>query len=154
MKIDKAIEVLAEIENSSASKRTLKSLKEFKQLLNGLLAKNLPLQSVTSIEEKLDSMPLGENDRIKKSTWAKEVASFVKFLSDEFNIIPEGHYTSLGLALGAGLGSSVGTVFGVVSDNIGLSISMGICFGLVFGITIGKYLDDKALKEDRVILFK
>jgi hypothetical protein len=151
MKINEALELLAKLEKTAIGKKELQGLNKFSQLLKGLVAKDLSQEKISSIEEKLGSMSLGENSNNIKRYWTKKAAHFMNYLSRKFNLIPEGHYLALGVAFGSAFGSSMGTVIGVLSDNLGLAISMGVSFGLVLGLLIGKFLDDKAQVENRVL---
>lgn len=72
----------------------------------------------------------------------KQVSKFKQFLQKEFQFVTKHYYMQLGIGVGLCFGVAFGSMF-----NIGL----GISFGMFAGIIVGKFLDQKAAQEGRVI---
>ncbi len=74
----------------------------------------------------------------------KLLKELVKHLHKSHAILPENHYTSIGLALGTALGISFGLT---LLKNLGL----GIAVGLGLGVGIGAWLDTRAQNQGRCL---
>ena len=72
------------------------------------------------------------------------------YLKDNYSLTAEGHYTSLGIALGM----MFGIVFGTVFNQDGTGNAIGMCIGMCIGIAIGKYMDNEAAKNNKVLFVK
>ena len=80
----------------------------------------------------------------------KKLESFKTFLNDKFSLTLKDYYTNKGIALGMTLGLLIGIIF---LRDIGrsLGLSLGLSFGMMIGYGIGRYLDQKAIKESKAI---
>lgn len=127
------------------SKSRRKTYKNFICLLSDLKNKNLTEEEIQAIETELDILGFESHGEFK--TNKRKIEKFKKFLKDNFSLIPEGYYTSLGIALGLCFGVAFGT--SIFSASMGTSI--GLSIGMVIGLVIGKKMDAKAEKENRVL---
>ena len=82
-------------------------------------------------------------DKEKHKGYLKKINDITKHLQKQHKLVNEGYYMGIGMAIGGG----VGVVMGIALDNPGI----GPVGGIALGAAIGKYLDNKAKKEGRVI---
>jgi hypothetical protein len=66
-----------------------------------------------------------------------------KFIIDESEERPQGHYLGICISLGIVLGMICGVGAGNLYDNIALGITFGTGLGLVTGLTFGNFLEQK-----------
>ena len=111
-------------------------------------------QDITQLSRDLWETSLMSRDQQKN--FPKKIKSIVKHLQKEHKLVTEGYYsgmwggigTAIGVALGTAMGSTaIGIALGAGTDNVGI----GIPIGIGIGIAVGRYLDNKAKKEGRVI---
>ena len=79
----------------------------------------------------------------ERKRYFRQISDMVKHLQKQHKLVTEGYYMGIGIAIGMAVSAGIGTALG----NPGAGTGIGIALGLV----IGKYLDNKAKKEGRVI---
>ncbi len=99
-------------------------------------------QEITVLTRELGNLIQIPNKENRKS-YLKTIKSMVKHLQKEHKLVTEGQY----MAMWSGIGPALGIAFGAALDNTGI----GVAIGVVIGLAIGRYLDNKAKKEGRVI---
>ena len=145
MRINETSEFLERLLSESDKKSEIKVYQSFIDILTALKNRELTQEDVKSIEEELDILKLKEYPENKKKYLRRKLNEFKKFLKDEFSLISEGYYTSIGI--GMTIGIAIGTsIFGPESG-----VALGIIFGLVLGLVIGRNMDNKAENENRVL---
>ena len=97
---------------------------------------------ITELTQNLANLIQIPNKEERKS-YFKKINNMVKHLQKQHKLITEGQYFGIGMLIGGGVGSALGAAL----DNPGVGTAIGIAIGLV----AGRYLDDKAKKEGRVI---
>ena len=151
MTLYEATNLIENLAKQSINKTEIKVYKRFIYILNALNSRDFSKEEKQSIEEKLDSLKLESNPENKKTYFRKALRSFEKYLKDTFSLVPKGHY----IGLGTGLGLSFGVVFGIVflpNMERSMAVSLGIIAGMIVGhVIIGRYLENKATKEGRVL---
>ena len=107
-------------------------------------------QTKESIEEELKNLQLDADTNNRKKYLRKKLNKFSTFLKDKFSLIPEGHYSQMGLALGMTFGVALGLSIGN-SLEIDNGMTYGLVFGMIFGLAFGKQKDSKAEKQNLVM---
>ncbi len=130
-------------------KSEIKVYKDFITILSNLKDRELTEQQYHSIENELDSLKLKSNPNKKKRYFSKQLNEFKTYLKDEFSLISEGYYTTIGIGIGMSLGVAIGASFG---ESTG--IALGISFGMIIGLVIGRKKDSEAEKQGRVLKTK
>jgi len=128
--------------SNAISAKEIKVYNAFTKLLEDLEEKELDLDKTSVIEDELNAFVLGDGTLLPLKLFKKQVSKFQQFLQKEFQFVAQHYYMQLGI----GVGMCFGVAFGSFS-NIGL----GISFGMFAGIIVGKFLDQKAMEEGRVI---
>lgn len=134
----------------SSNKKLLKRQEVFKQLIEELRKKEIPDNSIVSINQVLKEF----NDF---SGTEKELAKQIQkcrnkilvIVEKDLQYVPKNHYLTqwIGIGLGA-IGVPFGVVFGIILENMAF-IGMGIPIGLGIGIAIGAGLDKKAFEKGK-----
>ena len=78
-----------------------------------------------------------------RKSYFKTINNIVKHLQKQHKLVSEGYYMGIGIAIGMGIAAAIGAALG----NPGAATGIGIALGLV----IGRYLNNKAKKEGRII---
>ncbi len=149
MKIVEATILFESLKSNTSKKYELKIYESFIGILLDLENRKLSAEQLQLIEEELDVLDLKTDVDNRKKYLSRKLEKFKKFLKDEFLLIPEGYYSTLGISIGI----SFGVVFGVVFDK-SIGITYGISLGLILGMIIGKLLDSNAEKHNRVLKIK
>ena len=131
----------ARLSNDLTAKE-IKNYRHFSDLLVELEAKNLESPDVDKIGVVLSAFVASDGSLVSFKLFKKQVAKFTYFLQTEFKFTAPNYYMQIGIGVGLCFGVTFGTMF-----NMGLGLSIGMALGLV----VGKYLDNLALKEGRVI---
>ena len=130
-----------------------KSIRGFTQILSSLEKRGLTDEQVHAIESHLDGLDLTANTDNRKKYLKGKLNEFSTYLRNEFSLITEGYYTSIGLAyglvFGPGIGLTFGTAFGAIGISIGLSIGAGL--GMTLGMMYGAMKDAEVKKQGRVL---
>ena len=81
--------------------------------------------------------------RKERKNYYRRINDMVKHLQKEHKLLPDNYY----LGIGIGIGTAISAGLGAATGNPGVGTGIGIALGLA----VGKYLDNKAEKEGRVI---
>jgi hypothetical protein len=147
MKINEASGLLKSLITETTKKSDIKVYQSFLGILTALKNRELTQEDVRSIEEELDILKLKAYPENRKKYLRRKRDEFKKYLKDEFSLISEGYYTSIGIGIGMTMGIAIGTsIFGAESG-----VALGILFGMVIGLVIGRNMDNQAEKENRVL---
>jgi len=122
--------------------KEIKVYKAFIKYLEDLKEKQLNSDKSAAIEDALNAFVLGDGTLLPFKLFKKQVSKFQQFVQKEFQFVTQHYY----MQLGVGVGMCFGVAFGSFS-NMGL----GISFGMFAGIIVGKFLDQKAKEEGRVL---
>ena len=105
----------------------------------------LSQQDIAQLSRGLWEVSLMSKEQHK--SYSKTINNIVKHLRKEHKLVTEGQYSGMWGGIGTAIGVAIGAASGAGAGNtaIGLPIGIGI------GIAVGRYLDNKAKKEGRVI---
>lgn len=146
-KASKKLEILLRETNNKSERKVY-------QLLHGVVSslgeRELPLKEMQSIEGAIEGLHLEEVEGISLENLKRSRNQFMKFLKEEHRLIPQGHFTELGLIFGMIAGIALTPL---IENSIGLSmgISLGITLGLIVGMIVGLLMDKDAEKQNRVL---
>lgn len=80
----------------------------------------------------------------------KTLDSFKTFLNDTFSLTLKDYYTNKGIALGMTLGMLFGIIF-LHNMERSTGLALGLSVGMMIGYGLGRYLDQKAIKDSKVL---
>ncbi len=86
---------------------------------------------------------LVQTSKEKRKSYFKAISNITKHLQKEHKLVTEGHYSGMW----GGIGTAIGVGIGAGAGNVGI----GLPIGIAIGVAVGRYLDNKAKKEGRVI---
>jgi hypothetical protein len=90
----------------------------------------------------------------KKSKYLKwKLAQFTKFLEDDFSLIEQWHYMSLGMALWMVVGLAIAGITWL-EFGMGNETTWWLVAGMVIWMFIWSAMDSKAKKENRIFKIK
>ena len=150
MTIKEARSFLNNLIDESTKGSEIKIYKKFIDILRAVEKQQLSTEEISQIETELDFLDLTLLTKNKKRHIKKALNRFMDYLKDNYSLTAEGHYTSLGIALGM----MFGIVFGTVFNQDGTGNAIGMCIGMCIGIAIGKYMDNEAAKNNKVLFVK
>lgn len=158
MTIQETIAYLNNLSSKTNSKSEQKTYTCFINLLKAIKNKEeLSNEQLQAIEEHLSSLKLKATTANQKKYIYKKLEEFKTYLKNNFSLIVEGHYTTLGMVFGmifgSGLGLTIGTAFGA-GLGISLGLSMGTGLGMALGIFIGAAKDAEAKKQGKQLKIK
>lgn len=142
MTIKELQQLLLKKQGITISKKEATVYLKFSELLESLFFKEIAIDKTKVIESELSLFQQSDNTLLTLKLFKKQVSKFQQFLQKEFQFVPKHYYMQLGIGVGLCFGVAFGSMF-----NIGL----GISFGMFAGIIVGKFLDQKAAQEGRVI---
>ncbi len=156
MSINETLDLVKKLLAGTAQKREIRIYKKFIGLLSGLNKIDLTNEQQQQVEEYIDGLKLEANSNRKNKYFTKKYAEFTNYLKSNFSIVPEGHYTAIGLSIGLSLGAGLGVSFGSIGGGTGISIgiSMGAGIGMVLGMLVGAAKDAEAKKNGKVLIIK
>ncbi len=97
---------------------------------------------ITGLVQNLANLLQMPNKESRKS-YFKTINGITKHLQKQHKLATEGQYMGIAMIISGGAGTALGTAL----DNSGIGTAIGIAIGL----GVGRYLDDKAKKEGRII---
>jgi len=151
MNVNEATEFFKGLINKTNKKSEIKIYTDFVGVLSALKNRKLTEEELQSIEKKLNKLTLKTNP--EKKHLRQKLSEFKTYLKNEFSLITEGYYTTLGIAFGPGFGMVLGAiVLNFLDRSVGMTY--GMILGLIFGLIIGRNLDAKAEKQNRVLKTK
>ncbi|PCI35205.1 MAG: hypothetical protein COB60_03735 [Flavobacteriaceae bacterium] len=142
MTIKELQQLLLNKKETTTQKKEANVYSEFSKLLEHLSLKEIAVDEITLIEQELSVFLQSKGVLIAFKLFKKQVSKFKQFLQNKFQFVPQHYYMQHGIAVGLCFGVAFGSIF-----NIGL----GISFGMFAGIIVGKFLDQKAAQEGRVL---
>ncbi|MGI9530521.1 hypothetical protein [Lutimonas sp.] len=136
--------------SENPKKAKLKIYKVYTHIISELEKREFSTDQLELITTELEKIvkEAGQNDRNR--SLKKRQESFKAFLNDKFSLTLKDHYTNKGIALGMTFGMVFGIIF-LRDMERSLGLAMGLSFGMMIGYGVGKYLDQKASKESKVI---
>lgn len=153
MKILEVLEFLENLVEKTEKKSEIKFYTRFIKILESLKKLNLSEDKISLIETKLEELDF---QSIQEKTYRDMKKKFLKFstyLEEEFKIIQEGYYTSLGMSFGMMIWLATATIFwlefGMWNETTG-----GLIGWMALWAIIWVFLDKKAEKENRVLKIK
>jgi len=153
MNINEASDFLKGLISETNKKTEIKIYTDFIVVLSALKNRELTEEELESIEKKLNNLKLKAHPEKKKNYFRQQLSEFETYLKKEFSLITEGYYTALGIAIGPGFGMVLGMiVLNFLERSLGMTY--GMIGGMVLGYFIGRNLDAKAEKENRVLKTK
>jgi hypothetical protein len=111
MKIIEVSEFLENLIEKTENKTEIKFYTRFIKILNQLEKTLLTKEQILLVEEKLEELDF---QSIKEKTYRNIKKKFLKFstyLEEEFKVVQEGYYTSLGMSFGMMIGLATATIF-------------------------------------------
>lgn len=148
MNIIQALDFFEKLLKASDNKREIKIYRNFITILSNLKDRNLTEDQLLSIENEIKTLKLRSYPKNKRKYFGKKLNAFKGYLKNEFSLISEGYYTSLGMGLGMCFGVAIGSSLG---DS---GTSTGIAIGMAIGLVIGRAKDVEAKKQNRVLKTK
>ncbi|MDG1803943.1 hypothetical protein [Flavicella sp.] len=146
MTLEQATIVLEKLILETEKKSYLRTLKKFSYLITALKKREFSEDEIATIEKQLALLETDKSPKFYRS----QLQKFQSFLKSNFSLVTKNYYTELGTALGLSFGVALGT--SVLSHlEISNRITFGMLIGMVAGMGIGKYLDQKAQNESRVL---
>jgi hypothetical protein len=128
------------------------SFNQFDKLLKELRAKELPNETVKSINSEIDqvnSASESDNDLSKQIKSAQ--SHIIKIIEKKHKLVTKNHYRNTWLAIGmAAFGIPLGVSFGISFGNMAF-LGVGLPIGMAMGMAIGTDMDKKAFEEGRQI---
>jgi hypothetical protein len=149
MTIINALNFFESLLSKTNKKSEIKIYKDFITVLSNLENRELTDEQYQSIEKELNCLKLNSNPNNKKRYFGKQLNEFKTYLNEDFSLISEGYYTTIGIGIGMSLGVAVGASFGETTG-----IALGISFGMIIGLVIGRNKDTEAEKQGRVLKTK
>jgi hypothetical protein len=126
------------------------SFNQFDKLLKELRAKELPNETVKSINSEINrvnSASESDNDLSKQIKSAQ--SHIIKIIEKKHKLVTKNHYRNTWLAIGmAAFGIPLGVSFGISFGNMAF-LGVGLPIGMAMGMAIGTDMDKKAFKEGR-----
>lgn len=154
MKISELTIFFKNRKSESIKKSEQKVYKSFVEIFSDLNQKNLSEKQKQKINDKIEMLQLTSVSSEKTKKLKEKRNKLIKYLNENFSLIPRDHYTKLGMSTGIALGAPIGMTVGIFS-GIFLAMIYGMLFGavlgLVIGLILGKIKDNSAEKRNRVI---
>ncbi|MFT4696926.1 MAG: hypothetical protein ACI9SJ_000042 [Flavobacteriaceae bacterium] len=146
MTIIEASQFFKRVLKETDNKREIKVYNSFIDILSNLKTRDLTEEQFLLINNEIKTLNLKSNPENKRRFFNKKLTIFKRFLKDNFSLITEGYYTTLGISLGMSFGVAIGASFG---ESTGIAI--GISMGMLIGSAIGRNKDLEAEKNNRVL---
>ncbi|WP_462280687.1 hypothetical protein [Salinivirga cyanobacteriivorans] len=153
MKIDQTIEFFDQLTNETQKFSERRRYRQFARMLKELKEKDTSGKYTMVIDRKLDEI---QPQLLAPADRKKAVQNFMKFISETLGFVPAHHYISIGVGIGLASGTALGVLIGLLLSQpygIAYGASIGSSTGLAFGLVIGRFLDNKAVRENRVLKY-
>ena len=98
--IQEVITLLNKDKDQATNSREIKMYTKFIGIIRAVERQQLITQEISQIEIELDFLDLTIPSKNKKKHIKKALTRFMNYLKNNYSLITEGHYTSLGIALG------------------------------------------------------
>jgi len=133
-------------------KKLYASYTQFDKLLMELRTKELPNETVNSINDGIDRVNsvVGSEKELRKQIKNTQ-SRIIKLIEKEHKLVTKNHYRNTWLAVGmAAFGIPLGVAFGTSLENMAF-LGIGLPLGMAIGIAVGTGMDKKAFEEGRQI---
>ena len=133
-------------------KKLYTSYIQFDKLLMELRTKELPLETVNSINDGIEQInSVLESEKVLRRQINKTQSRIIKLIEKEHKLVIKNYYRNTWLAVGmAAFGIPLGVAFGISLGNMAL-LGIGLPIGMAIGIAVGTGMDKKAFEEGRQI---
>jgi len=133
-------------------KKIFASYAQFNKLLMELRRKNLPDETVNSINDGIDKVnSVLESEKELRKQIKGTQSRIIKLIEKDQKLVTKNHYRNTWLAVGmAVFGIPLGAAFGASLGNMAF-LGIGLPIGMVIGIAVGTGMDKKAFEEGRQI---
>jgi hypothetical protein len=133
-------------------KKLYASYTQFEKLLTELRTKELPNETVNSINDGIDQInSVSESEKVLRRQINKTQSHIIKLIEKEHKLVTKNHYRNTWLAVGmAVFGIPLGVAFGASLGNMAF-LGIGLPIGMAIGIAVGTGMDKKAFEEGRQI---
>jgi len=141
----------------ATKKSEVRTFKKFVAILTDLEKRSMEELQKEAIEKELNRLLSASDPKLKKKSFTRKLGIFTTFLQNNYSLVPQGHYTSLGMIMGMTMGTSFGIAIGAIFDpatGIAIGLSIGTGIGMAIGMAIGAVKDKEALAQGRVINVK
>lgn len=134
------------------NKKLYASYTQFDKLLMELRKKELPHETVNSINDGIDQVNSATDSGKELTKQIRNTQSIIlKLLEKKHKIVTKNHYRNTWLAIGmAVFGIPLGVAFGTSLGNMAF-LGIGLPIGMAIGIAVGTEMDKKAFEEGRQI---
>lgn len=138
--------------NIDQHKKLYASYSQFNNLLTALRAKELPSETISSMNDGIDRLNAVSGSEKELEKEIKNTQSrIIKLIEKEHKLVTKNYYRNTWLAVGmAAFGIPLGVAFGTSLGNMAF-LGMGLPIGMVIGIAVGSGMDKKAFEEGRQI---
>ena len=133
-------------------KKLYASYTQFNNLLMELRTKELPPETVDSINDGIDKVNavVGLEKALRKEIKNSQ-SRIIKLVEKEHKLVTINHYRNTWLAVGmAAFGIPFGVAFGTSLGNMAF-LGIGLPIGMAVGMAVGTAMDKKAFEEGRQI---
>ena len=146
------IKELKNIPDIDQHKKLYASYAQFDKLLMELRTKELPNETVNTINDGIDQInSVSESEKVLRRQINKTQSRIIKLIEKEHKLVTKNHYRNTWLAVGmAAFGIPLGVAFGASLGNMAF-LGIGLPIGMAIGIAVGAGMDKKAFEEGRQI---
>lgn len=136
--------------NIEENKKLVSQYDFLEKLFEELRQKELPLEVIGSINQKLELLNVfSGSDKDLSRLMRKNQSEILQLLEKEFKLVCKGHYQNLWLPVGlAAFGLPMGVLFGISLGSMAY-IGLGLPLGMLIGMTYGIFLDKKAQEDGK-----
>lgn len=138
--------------NIDQHKKLYASYSQFNNLLTALRAKELPSETISSMNDGIDRLNAVSGSEKELEKEIKNTQSrIIKLIEKEHKLVTKNYYRNTWLAVGmAAFGIPLGVAFGTSLGNMAF-LGIGLPIGMAIGIAVGSGMDKKAFEEGRQI---
>ncbi len=150
MTLQEAYNFFESLKTETTKKSEIKVYEKFLHILSELKKRDFSKDEIQSIETELKRLNLESNPENRKKYFGKALHKLNDYLRKTFSLIPNGYYTTIGIALGVAFGPVLGVLFMPFFER-SLGISAGVCIGMIIGLLAGQHLDSQAKAAGNVL---
>lgn len=142
-------------EMHNGNKSMVDALKKLQKLVTVLEKRNLPEEILIEIDREISTLNSFRGSKNKTLVAIKTTEhTILRLTRKKLGLTSEKFYISLWLPLGMVVfGMPLGTLISSITGNVAF-LSLGLPIGMVLGILVGTTLDNKAKKENRVLVIE
>lgn len=150
MTLQEARNYFEKLSSENPKKSKIKIYKVFIEIITNLESREFSQDQLLQINTELEKIVQETSKDDRNRRLRKRLESFKSFLNDTFSLTLKDYYTNKGIALGMTFGMLFGIVF-LHDTERSMGLALGLSFGMMIGYGIGKYLDQKAIKDSKAI---